>query len=133
MFVFYKKLYPFFITSLIVYSFVAIPDQLWVKYNVDVYVLHAANILYLVMGIAVFKYQQIALTNANPNVFIRSIMAGMMIKMFITVIAVLAYVLIAGKGYNTKAVFISLLLYLLYLGVEVSILSKENSRKNAKR
>ncbi|MEQ1555090.1 MAG: hypothetical protein ABL929_12970, partial [Ferruginibacter sp.] len=74
--------------------------------------------------------QKNALANKNPNVFIRSIIAGMMIKMFSTVLAILIYVVFTGKNYNTKAVFISLLMYLVYLAAEVIALSAENKKKN---
>ena len=69
--------------------------------------------------------------HSNPNVFIRSVMAGMMIKMFIVIVAVIAYVLLSGKSFNKPAIFISLLLYLVYLAVEVAAVMKLNKRKNA--
>jgi hypothetical protein len=58
-------------------------------------------------------------------------MGGMMLKMFVCAIAVLAYVVIIGNDYNKKAVFISLFFYLIYLAVEVAILTRLNNKKNA--
>ena len=103
---------------------------LWSKYQVDKNVLLGANILFMGTGLLVFFMQKNALTNKNPNIFIRSVIAGMMIKMFSTVIAVLAYVVFMGPTYNKKAVFISLFMYLLYLAAEVIAISKVNSKKN---
>jgi hypothetical protein len=97
---------------------------LWQKFDVDTHVLIAANILFLAMAIVVFTIQQNALKNPNPNAFIRSIIGGTMIKMFGTVIAVLVYVIQAGKDYSKNAVFIALLMYLFYLAVEVFSMSK---------
>lgn len=99
-------------------------------YNIDKNVLLGANCLFMGTGILVFFMQKNALTNKNPNVFIRSVIAGMMIKMFSTVLAVLAYVVLVGPTYNKKAVFISLFMYLLYLAVEVIAISKVNSKNN---
>ncbi len=112
--------------SIFIYSIPA----LWARYSIDKNVLMGANLLFMGTGVLVFFMQKNALTNKNPNVFIRSVMAGMMIKMFSTVLTVLAYVVIAGPGYDKKAVFISLFMYLLYLTAEVVAISKENSKKN---
>ena len=104
--------------------------NLWNTYNIDRNVLMGANLLFMTTSLLVFFMQKNALTNKNPNVFIRSVMAGMMIKMFSTVLAVLAYVVLVGSTYNKKAVFMSLFMYLLYLAAEVMAISKVNSKKN---
>lgn len=104
---------------------------IFVKYGVDANVLLAANGIFLLINILVFLYQKQALNNSNPNVFIRSVMGGMMFKMFVCAIAVLAYVLLVGKDYNKKAVFISMFIYLFYLAVEVATLMRLNNNRNA--
>jgi hypothetical protein len=121
-----KILMPVYVIFAALTCFILLANSLWIKYNVDKNVLLAANVLFLVTSLLVFIMQKKALTNTNPNVFVRSIIAGMMIKMFSTAIAVLAYVLIVGKGYNTSAVFISLFMYLIYLAAEVLAISKVN-------
>ena len=129
---FNKMLLPmvtiFFALTLIILSV----EKLFIKYNVDRYVLMGANVLFMCIGLLVFFMQKNAMSNKNPNVFIRSIISGMMIKMFSTVIAVLAYVMLVGPTYNKKAVFISLFMYLIYLSAEVIAISKVNSKKNVK-
>ena len=102
-----------------------------VNYGIDSNVMLAANAIFLFINIIVFLFQKKALGNTNPNVFIRSVIAGMMLKMFVCAIAVIAYVLIIGKNYNKKAVFISLFIYLFYLAAEVAILMRLNNNKNA--
>ncbi len=101
------------------------------QYNIDVLVIQYANLLFLVLNIISFLFQKKALTNTNPNVFIRSVIAGMMLKMFGCAIAVIIYVTSIGNTYNKKAVFISLFIYLIYLATEVSVLMHINKRKNA--
>ncbi len=125
-----KMLLPVFTIFLLLSIFIFSANSLWVKYNVDKNVLMGANVLFLVTGLLVFFMQKNALQNKNPNVFVRSVIAGMMIKMFSTVIAVLAYVVTVGQGYNKKAVFISLFMYLIYLAAEVMAISKVNKTKN---
>jgi hypothetical protein len=125
-----KMLLPLLIIFVILTIFIIGASNLWLKYSIDKNVLLGANLLFMSTGVLVFFMQKNALSNKNPNVFIRSVMAGMMIKMFSTILAVLAYVVIIGPNYDKKAVFISLLMYLLYLAAEVTAISKENSKKN---
>lgn len=99
--------------------------------GIDTNVLHIANIIILVLNLAVFLLQKKALSHQNPNVFIRSIMGGMMAKMMISAVVVLIYVMSVGEGYNKKAVFISLFLYLIYLAVEVATLMRLNTKRDA--
>ncbi len=125
-----KILLPILIIFVLLSIFILFANTLWQKCNVDKNVLLGANVLFLIIGVLVFFLQKKALTNPNPNVFVRSIIGGMMIKMFSTVIAVLAYVVLEGNGYNKNAVFISLFMYLIYLAAEVYAISKVNKKKN---
>ncbi len=105
--------------------------NLLVHYGIDSNVVLGANGIFLLINILVFLYQKQALTNPNPNVFIRSVLGGMMLKMFVCAITVLGYVVLVGKDYNKKAVFISMFLYLIYLAVEVATLMRLNNNRNA--
>ncbi len=127
---FVKKLLPLIILFIATTLFILLAGSIWSKYQIDKNVLLGANVVFLAVSILVFFMQKKAMSNSNPNVFIRSIMAGMMIKMFTAVIAVLAYVLSTGKTFDKKAVFISMFLYMLYLGAEVWAISKENRKHN---
>ena len=86
-------------------------------------------VLFLV-SLFVFNMQKKALAHANPNVFVRSVMGGMLIKMAVCVFAVIVYRLIAGKQVSKVSVFAAMFLYLLYLGVEVAVITKLNKQKN---
>jgi len=127
---FAKRLLPLIILFIVTTFFILVADSIWSKYQIDKNVLLGANVLFLAVSVLVFFMQKKAMANANPNVFIRSIMAGMMIKMFTAVIAVLAYVLSTGKAFDKKAVFLSMFLYMFYLGAEVMAISKENRKRN---
>ena len=125
-----RMLLPLLIIFFVLTIFILSATNLWQKYNIDKNVLMGANFLFMGTGLLVFFMQKNALSNKNPNVFIRSVIAGMMIKMFSTVLAVLAYVVLVGPTYNKKGVFISLFMYLIYLAAEVTAISKLNSKKN---
>jgi hypothetical protein len=99
--------------------------------NIDVEVLQAANIILYILSLITLNLQIKAMKNTNPNVFIRSVMGSMMIKMFVVVAIVFAYAILSGDHFNKRGIFISLFFYLIYLAVEVYSLMKLNNQKNA--
>jgi hypothetical protein len=125
-----KALFPFLIVFVVISLIIGIAWKPLLGMGLDTFVLLGANTLFLLLCILVFFIQKKALANPNPNVFVRSVMTGMMIKMFLCVIAVLIYTVSSGAAFNKKAVFVSLLLYLVYLGVEVFAVSKLNKKYN---
>lgn len=99
------------------------------NYHIDSNVLLGSNVLFFIISIISFYIQRNGLQNKNPHVFVRSVMAGMMIKMVICIVAVIAYVYFSGAAFNKRAVFIALFLYLIYLSTEVFVVMKMNKNK----
>ncbi len=127
----YRMFFPLVLTFSLFTLILLIAKLFFDNNGIDFIVILIANALFFLMSILVFRMQRKAMQHSNPNVFIRSVMAGMMIKMFAVIVAVMAYVLLSGKNFNKPAIFISLLLYLVYLAVEVAAVMKLNKRKNA--
>ncbi len=123
----YKSILGFFIltTLLLICSTKALT-----KFNIDFQVLMIGNLLLLILSLISINFQKKALNNSNPNVFIRSIMKSMIVKMFTMVVTVFIYVEYCDGNYNKKSVFISLILYLIYLGLEVKSMMNLNKSKN---
>lgn len=99
--------------------------------GINFVVLTGANCLFFLMSLITIRWQKKAMENSNANVFIRSVMLGMMLKMLVCIAAVMAYVLASGKNFNKPAVYISMVIYLVYLVSEVAIMMKLNKSKNA--
>ncbi len=97
----------------------------------DTRVLTFANLLFFVISLLGYAIQMKGMRHKNPHVFVRSVMSAMLLKMVIVVIATFSYVYFVGDGYNKRSVFVSLLLYLIYLAVEVMVVMKQNKLKNA--
>ena len=116
----------FVLTNLTLYAV----REIVTKWGIDFYVLFFANDIFFLLSLVAFFMQRKALGNSNPNVFIRSVMGGMLIKMFVTITAVIVYRLIAGNSVSKVSVFSAMFLYLLYLGVEVAVITKLNRQKN---
>lgn len=123
-------LLPLIITFILFSVVFALAGLLWAASNVNFVVLLAANLLFFVVSLLAFRKQYKAMQNSNPNVFIRSVMGTMLLKMAVALFAVMAYVLGSGKNFNRPAVYISMLIYLVYLVVEVALVMKLNKRKN---
>lgn len=97
---------------------------------IHISVLMGANAFLAVIHLLVAALQKRALANPNPNVFIRSVMSGMLIKMVAVALAVVLYNVLAGPVFSGKTVFVALFIYLLYLAGEVYTISVLN-RRNA--
>jgi lysylphosphatidylglycerol synthetase-like protein (DUF2156 family) len=126
-----KVLLPLVLIFIFINSFLFVAKNLLTKWNIDRDVVITANLIFFIVSVLVFLMQRKALANPNPHAFVRSVMGGMMLKMFVCIIAVIIYVVAAGKAYNKPAVFASLFLYLVYLVVEVAVIMKLNKRTDA--
>jgi len=126
-----KIIFPLFIIFLFLSASLSISKTILGKWGIDYKVLLVANALFFLVSLGVFFMQKKALYHTNPNVFIRSVMAGMLIKMGVCVFAVIIYRLVAGNSVNKVSVFVAMFLYLLYLAVEVRVIMKLNRQKNA--
>jgi uncharacterized membrane protein YdcZ (DUF606 family) len=116
----------FTLTILVLYAIRGILAQ----WGIDFTILNIANGIFFLLSLLTFIMQRKALENSNPNVFVRSVMGGMLIKMFVTISVVIVYRLIAGNSVSKVSVFSAMFLYLLYLGVEVAVITKLNRKKN---
>ena len=99
--------------------------------GIDYMVLLFANALFCLTSLVVFNMQRKAMDNLNPNVFIRTVMVGVMLKMLVCLAFVIGYVLLTRPNFNRPAIYLSLLVYLVYLVTEVAIVMKLNKRKHA--
>ncbi len=125
-----KIIVPLVVIFILFNASLSIAKGLLAKWGLDYGVLIVANILFFLISMLAFFMQKRALNNSNPNVFVRSVMAGMLIKMGVVVAAVIVYRLAAGNNVSKVSVFAAMFLYLLYLGVEVAVITKLNKQKN---
>lgn len=101
------------------------------RYHIDEKVIIGANILFFLLSIITFSLQQKAMTNKNAHAFVRAVTGAMLLKMIVCVIAVILYVYASGDNFNKRAIFASLVLYLVYLFSEVLIVMKMNKKQHA--
>lgn len=99
------------------------------KWGVDREVLLVGNALLFVITLISFLLAQKALKNANPNAFVRAVIVGIMIKLFVSIIAAFIYISAFKTNINKPALFACMGLYLVYSFVEVSVLTKQLKQK----
>ena len=123
-------LLPLLLVFIICNGFFISGKTLLAKWGIDNGVLIIANSLFLILSLITFFIQQKALQNSNPNVFVRSVMAGMMIKMFVCIIAIFIYWWVMKDKFSKATVFVAMIVYLIYLAAEVGMVTKLNRKKN---
>ena len=127
----FKPVLPLFITFLILTVLCFAGNLFFADRGINYAVVMGGNSLFFLISLFVFRLQYVAMQNSNPNVFIRSVMGGMIIKVFACVIAIVAYYFISGAAFNKPAVYLSMVIYIVYLVVEVRTIMKLNKTKNA--
>ena len=127
----FKSVLPLFITFLVVTAIIFAGHFFITDKGIDYTIVMAGNCLFFLISLFVFRMQYLAMYNKNPQVFIRSVMGGMLIKVFACVIAIVAYYFISADAFNKPAVYISMIIYVVYLVVEVRTIMKLNKTKNA--
>jgi hypothetical protein len=126
-----KIILPLIIIFVVFSGAITACKNLLMKWGIDADVLIIANVLFFLISLLVFFMQRKALSNTNPNVFVRSVMGGMLLKMSVCIICVIVYRLVAGNNVSKISVFAAMFLYLLYLAVEVAVITKLVKQKNA--
>lgn len=126
----FKVIAPLLYTGVIVGLLIIIANLFANNIGISYPVVYGANILFLLMSLFIFNMQYQALYHKNPQVFIRSVMGGMLIKIFVCVIAVVAYYFLSGPAFNKPAVYAGMVIYIIYLVVEVSAIMKLNKGKH---
>lgn len=127
----YKALRPLIITFFVMIFLIFFAKIFYPQWPVDYMVLIGAACLFFLISLLVFRMQYRAMHNSNPNVFIRSVMSGMILKVFACLGAVVAYYFLSGPQFNKPAVYVSMIIYIIFLAVEVKTIMKLNKNKNA--
>ena len=126
--VFPRPVLRLFIPLLLVFLFVSclavvFRNRLFI-YKIDQdLVIYGNVILFFVTTVSFLLYRK-ALLAANTQAFLRNVYGGMLLKLFICMIAAFIYISAAGREVNRNGLFVLMFLYLLYTFIEVAILLK---------
>ena len=124
-----KPFLPVVLLFLILNAFFLAGKNILQRWNADHEVLIVGNSLLFVITLISFLLAQKGLNNTNTHVFIRAIIGGIMVKLFVAVIAAFIYIALFKKNINKPALFACMGLYLVYTFFEVSVLTKQLKQK----
>lgn len=106
-----------FVCAVITLSIFFLRDKL-MDWGFDVMVLFAGNLVLFLVTLISSYFHTKAAANKNPNVFVRSVYGGTIIKMFTVMIVVMVYAFTV-KPFNKYSVIACLLFYIIYTVIEV--------------
>jgi hypothetical protein len=124
-----KPLYPIIGLFVFVNAAVLFAEQELIKYKFVPTVIMSANVL--LFGVTLIGLIALvnASKNANPNVLVRTVMAGMGLRLMGIAITVLLYIKMSGAGISPRSVYAGLALYPLYTWLEIKLFLKLNVKK----
>ncbi|HMW27670.1 MAG TPA: hypothetical protein PKM83_02075 [Ferruginibacter sp.] len=126
-----KNILPLII-SFLVLSLVILAGKLFYHTGqVDYGVVLFFNCLFFLSGLLVFRMLYRAMQHSNPNVFVRTVMAGTMLKMGICIVAVIGYYFVSRPAFNKPAVYAGMIIYVVYLVVVVRTVMQLNRKQHA--
>ena len=119
-----KAFLPIVLLFVVLNGFFVAGKNMLERWNADQDVLIYGNLILFAITLLSFLIARKGLKNTNPHAFVRAVYGGIMIKLFICVIAAFIYIASFGKSLNKPAFFACMGLYLVYTFLEVSILMK---------
>lgn len=125
-----RDLSPLIVTFVLVTVAALIAKLLDKSGKVDYTIVIGAGCLFFLVSLLIFRMQFLAMHNSNPNVFVRSVMMGTVIKILICLGAAVAYYFTSGPAFNKPAVYLGMIIYVIFLTVEVRTIMKLNKTKN---
>ena len=90
----------------------------------DISLLLVGNLLLFLLTAGGLFFQMRGLGSSNPNAFMRSIYASLILKIFVVLIAVLLYAFMNREHINKQSLFTCMGLYFVYTAIEVKQLMK---------
>lgn len=119
-----KAFFPLVLFFLALNAFFIAGDNMLRRWNADRDVLIIGNLILFVITLVSFIISFRGLRSTNTHAFVRSVYGSIMLKLFLCIIAALAYIAVYQKNLNKPALFTLMGLYLVYTFMEVSILMK---------
>lgn len=91
------------------------------KKEIDRDVLLVGNALLFLITVGALYFHIRGFLHSNVNVFLRSMYASLLLKMFVCIAAVGVYAVLAGDALNKPALFVCMALYFVYTFIEIRI------------
>ena len=126
----FALLRPMILFFILLNAFFIVGRNTLAKWGIDQSVVIVGNLVLFVVNLTSFLLSRRAMNSANPNVFVRAMYAGFMIKFFVCVIVAFIYFTSFKKNINKPALFICMgLVYCLYCYRNIHLLPNYSRKK----
>jgi hypothetical protein len=123
---------PMILVFILLNAFFLVGKDWLLKKGIDQEVLIAGNLILFIVTLVTFLITYRSLKAGNPNVFVRAMYAGFIIKFFVIAITAFVYIMAVKKNVNKPALFTCMGLYVVYTVLEIGSLFRIlKQKKNA--
>lgn len=114
-----STLVPMFVVFILVNAICIVFAQWLDAHEINHVVVGLANCILFIVSLIVYSMHKKSAQNKNPHAFIRSVMGGTLIKLFVFAGGALLYLFFAGENKSVYAIIVAMGLYLVYTAIEV--------------
>ncbi len=125
-FSFSKNILPLFILFVSVNSLLIFFKKMMYTHQIDVWVVFSANCILFVISILSLALHIQAAHKKTPMASVSNVMMVTLMKLLVLGGAAILYLVLAGPNRSVYAVFVGMVLYLMYTFLEVYIAAKIN-------
>jgi hypothetical protein len=119
-----KAFFPLLMFFMIINAVFIPGNSLLRRMNADQDVLIIGNLILFAITMGSFLITKRGFNTTNQHKFLRGVYSGIMIKLFLCMIAAFVYIAIYRSHVNKAALFILMGLYLVYTFIEISARTK---------
>lgn len=130
---FNKSIVPLVIVFLMAAGLILVFRHFLQEHGFDWQVLSGGNLFVYLVTVVSLHLLNKGMNSADTHAFLRNAYSGILIKLFACAAAAFIYILASGKNLNKPALFATMVLYLVYTFVELSVILKHsNAKRNVK-
>jgi hypothetical protein len=100
----------------------------WNQLGVNLTVLHGAHLILWLITLFTYRMAARSFSNPNPQVSVRALLLGMIVKFLVISLAAFVYIIFQRKQVNIPALVGSAVLYIIYTVLETNWLLKALKR-----
>jgi hypothetical protein len=99
------------------------------RWNIDPGVLIVGNLVLFIATLVSFYFHNRSLQTTNAGAILRMTYASMGSRMFICIIAIVIYIVIARSQVNKGGIIVCMILYIIYTAIELAVFRKLSKQK----
>lgn len=120
--------YVLLLAYLIIWVILKAGESIWNQLGVQLSVLHGAHLILWVVTLFTYRMAARSFSNPNPQVSVRALMGGMLIKFLVIALAAFIYIIFVRKQVNLPALVGAALMYVIYTVLETNWLLRALKR-----